>query len=117
MIIVNLYKDKLNQQTENPNSSRLSYKELIKSKRYWTTDYLYYLVRIQKTRYNPFSPNKKKKKNRSLTVDEVGDFDKNVIKRKIHSFRLYCRIPTLKKIVTAVNEDDSLPNLKQTSLH
>lgn len=50
-------------------------------------------------------------------AQKIDDFDKNALRRKVHSFWLKRQIPTLNKILTAVNDDDSLPNFKRTSLY
>lgn len=43
----------------------------------------------------------------------MDDFDKNTIRQKVHSFWFNHEIPTLLKILTAVNEDETLPNFKR----
>lgn len=60
------------------------------------------------------SPNRKRQK--PGIVNKIDDFDKNAIRRKIHSFWLNKELPTLQKILSAINEDETLPNLKKTSL-
>jgi len=60
------------------------------------------------------SPNRKR--NRPGVVDKIDDFDKNAIRRKVHLFWLNKELPTLAKILTAINEDNTLPNMKETSL-
>ncbi|KAL4104225.1 hypothetical protein QTP88_019534 [Uroleucon formosanum] len=60
------------------------------------------------------SPNRKRQK--PGVVDKIDDFDKNAIRRKVHSFWLNREIPTLSKILTAINEDETMPNIKETSL-
>lgn len=59
------------------------------------------------------SPNKKKL--RFTILDKVDDFDKNAIRRKIHSFWLNREVPTVTKMLVAINEDETLPNLKRSS--
>lgn len=49
-------------------------------------------------------------------VDKINDFDHNSIRRKIHSFWLNKELPTFSKILSAINEDKSLPEIKNTSL-
>ena len=60
------------------------------------------------------SPNRKR--NRPGVVDKIDDFDKNAIRRKVHSFWHNKELPTLAKVLTAINEDNTLPNMKETSL-
>lgn len=61
------------------------------------------------------SPNKIKIfKNVETKVD---DFDKYAIRRKIHQFWFNRELPTLDKILTVVNEDQSLPSFSRTSLY
>jgi len=61
------------------------------------------------------SPNKKK--NRPSIIQKIDDFEKNAIRRKIHDFWLKREIPTLNKILIAVNTDQDLPDLSLTSLY
>lgn len=49
-------------------------------------------------------------------VEIVDDFDKSCIRRKVHEFYLKGELPTLNKILQAVNSDDMLPNFSRTSL-
>lgn len=60
------------------------------------------------------SPNRKRM--RAGVVDKLDDFDKNAIRRKVHSFWHNRQLPTLAKVLTAINEDDTLPNMKETSM-
>lgn len=55
------------------------------------------------------------KKKRPTIVDKVNDFDKNTICQKIHVFWFRHEIPTLSKMLRAVNDDPDLPNLTHTS--
>jgi len=59
------------------------------------------------------SPNKKKI--RPTILEKVDDFDKHAIRRKIHGFWLNGEVPTVAKMLIAINEDDTLPNLKRSS--
>jgi len=59
------------------------------------------------------SPNKKKV--RATIIQKIDDFDKNAIRQKIHNFWRAGEVPTVAKILTAINEDDSLPNIKRSS--
>jgi len=60
------------------------------------------------------SPNKTKI--RPTVNDKIDDFDKNAIRQKIHGFWFRHEIPTLKKIVQAINDNPVLPNIPCTSL-
>ncbi|XP_026821732.1 uncharacterized protein LOC113560174 [Rhopalosiphum maidis] len=60
------------------------------------------------------SPNRRR--NKPGVVDKIDDFDKNAIRRKVHSFWHNKELPTLAKVLTAINEDSTLPNMKETSL-
>ncbi|KAE9522741.1 hypothetical protein AGLY_016850 [Aphis glycines] len=53
------------------------------------------------------SPNKKKV--RPTIIDKVDDFDKNAIRQKIHSFWFNREVPTISKMLAAINEDETLP--------
>lgn len=60
------------------------------------------------------SPNRKRQK--PGVLDKIDDFDKTVIRKKIHSFWLNKKLPTMSNILAAINEDETLPNIKETSL-
>lgn len=59
------------------------------------------------------SPNKKKV--RPTIIDKVDDFDKNAIRQKIHSFWFNRKVPTISKVLAAINEDETLPSMKRSS--
>lgn len=61
------------------------------------------------------SPNKTKI--RPKVTDKVDELDQNAIRQKVHQFWHNHQIPTLNTILTAVNEDDSLPNFSKMSLY
>ncbi|KAE9522255.1 hypothetical protein AGLY_017344 [Aphis glycines] len=61
------------------------------------------------------SPNKKRVK--SSLFDKIDDLDRNGLRQKIHSFWLRRELPTIDKILIAVNEDPSLPNFKRSTLY
>ena len=61
------------------------------------------------------SPNKKRIK--SSLFDKIDDLDRNGLRQKVHSFWLRRELPTIDKILVAVNEDPSLPNFKRTTLY
>lgn len=61
------------------------------------------------------SPNKKK---RRLNISEkTSEADIEAIRKKIQNFWLNQEIPTLQKIVEAVNNDDNLPSFSKSSMH
>uniref|UniRef100_A0A2S2P486 Uncharacterized protein n=2 Tax=Schizaphis graminum TaxID=13262 RepID=A0A2S2P486_SCHGA len=50
--------------------------------------------------------------------EKIDDFDKyNAIRRKVHQFWFRREIPTLDKILCAINEDVDWPNFSRTTLH
>lgn len=61
------------------------------------------------------SPNSKRCK-KSL-FDKIDDLDRSGLRQKIHSIWLRRELPTIDKILTAVNEDPLLPNFKRTTLY
>jgi len=105
-------------QAENPEGPRLGYKEMVKeiSKSSGIGQRtIISTLSEYKNRGTVTSPNKKK--HRLTITQKVDDFDRNAIRQKIHSFWLNRQIPTVLKMLTAVNEDESLPNFKRTSFH
>lgn len=66
-----------------------------------------------KTKGTVSSPNKKK--NRPTILEKIDSFDKQAIRRKIHGFWLNREVPTIAKMLVAINEDETLPNLKRSS--
>ncbi|CAI6374565.1 unnamed protein product [Macrosiphum euphorbiae] len=115
-IIINVYKDKIKQQLENPEMPKLSFRELIVSISK-TTGIGQRTIQTTLGEYKKegtvSSPNKKKV--RPTVLQKVDEFDKNVIRQKIHNFWRNREVPTISKMLIAINEDDSLPNLKRTS--
>jgi len=115
-IIINLYKDEVNQQLENPESPRLNYRQMILKiskacgigQRTIQTTLAEY-----KNKGTVSSPNKKKI--RPTIIEKVDDFDKNAIRQKIHSFWINREVPTIAKMLTAINEDEQLPSMKRSS--
>ncbi|KAE9544251.1 hypothetical protein AGLY_001430 [Aphis glycines] len=61
------------------------------------------------------SPNKTR--NKKCLFDSIDDLDRNALRQKVHSFWLRKEIPTIDKILHAVNEDPALPDFKRTSLY
>ncbi|KAL4156027.1 hypothetical protein QTP88_000062 [Uroleucon formosanum] len=115
-IIINMYKDKVKQQLENPDSPKLTYRQMLleiskssgigqRTVQTTLTEY--------KTKGTVSSPNKKKI--RPTILEKVDSFDKDAIRRKIHGFWLNREVPTLPKMLVAINEDDTLPNFKPSS--
>lgn len=47
----------------------------------------------------------KRKRQKLGMVNKIDDFDKNAIRRKVHSFWLNRELPTLPKILIAINEN------------
>ncbi|CAI6350039.1 unnamed protein product [Macrosiphum euphorbiae] len=61
------------------------------------------------------SPNKSKI--RATYKQKVDDFERDAIRRKVHEFWFRKQLPTLDKILTAVNEDPDLNTYKRSTLH
>ncbi|CAF4891119.1 unnamed protein product [Pieris macdunnoughi] len=49
-------------------------------------------------------------------IETIDDFDKSCIRKKVHEIFLKGEMPTINKILQAVNEDDMLPNFSRTSM-
>lgn len=56
-----------------------------------------------------------KERFRPTIIEKIDEFDKNAIRQKIHNFWRNREIPTIKKMLVAINEDETLPNMKRTS--
>lgn len=56
-------------------------------------------------------------RNKKCLFDQIDDLDRNALRQKVHSFWLRKELPTIDKILHAVNEDPSLPDFKRTSLY
>ncbi|XP_050066323.1 uncharacterized protein LOC126555442 [Aphis gossypii] len=114
-IIINLYKD-FNQQIENPENPRLNYRQMILKiskasgigQRTIQTTLAEY-----RNKGTVSSPNKKKI--RPTIIEKVDDFDKNAIRQKIHSFWFNREVPTVAKMLNAINEDEQLRSMKRSS--
>ncbi|KAK9744896.1 hypothetical protein QE152_g7338 [Popillia japonica] len=63
---------------------------------------------------NPSSP--PKKRSRTTIYDDLDEGQKSAIRRHVHSFFLRNELPTCTKILDVVNADDTLPELKRTTL-
>lgn len=59
------------------------------------------------------SPNMKR--HCSSSIQNVSEFERTAIRRKVHEFYLSKTTPTIAKILQAVNNDKDLPNFKQTT--
>lgn len=53
----------------------------------------------------------------SKVTDRVDKFDQNAIRQKVHQFWYNHQIFTLNKMLSAINEDDSLPSFSKMSLY
>eukprot|EP00102_Acyrthosiphon_pisum_P012353 XP_008181464.1 PREDICTED: uncharacterized protein LOC103308939 [Acyrthosiphon pisum] len=115
-IIINVYKDKIKQQLDNPTLPKLGFRDLIADISR-TTGIGQRTIQTTLGEYKKegtvSSPNKKKV--RPTILQKVDEFDKNAIRQKIHNFWRNREVPTIPKMLIAINEDDSLPNLKRTS--
>lgn len=49
--------------------------------------------------------------------DKINDLDRNGLWQKVRSIWLRRELPTIEKILTAVNDDPLLPNFKRTTLY
>lgn len=111
-----MYKDKLKQQLENPEMSKLSFRQMIVdiSK---TTGIGQRTIQntLAEYRNEGSVTSTKKKKVRPTIIEKVDEFDKNVIRQKIHNFWRNREVPTIPKMLVAINEDDSLPSLGRSS--
>jgi hypothetical protein len=50
-------------------------------------------------------------------TDKIDEFNQNAIRQKVHQFWHNREIPTLNKMLTVINEDDSLPHFSKMSLY
>ncbi|KAL4112125.1 hypothetical protein QTP88_015973 [Uroleucon formosanum] len=58
-----------------------------------------------------------KTRNKKCLFDKIDDLDRNALRQKVHSFWLKKELPTIDKILEAVNDDPALPNFKRTTLY
>ena len=58
-----------------------------------------------------------KTKIRAIFKDKIDDFERDAIRRKVHEFWFRKQLPTLNKILVAVNEDPDLHTYKRSTLH
>lgn len=61
------------------------------------------------------SPNRKR--TRTSLFDKIDELHRHGLRQKVHSFWLQRELPTVDKILIAVNEDPVLPNFKRTTLY
>lgn len=111
-MIINLYKTKMLQQPT------LRIKEVVKiiSKELGigqrTTQSTIAEYKNEKTVRSP-----NKTKIRATFKEKIDDFERDAIRRKVHEFWFRKQLPTLDKIVIAVNENPGLNTYKRSTLH
>lgn len=76
---------------------------------------IYKIAREKKEKGRVASPPPKLPKN--TIIDALDDLDLRGIRRKIYGFYFENELPTIDKILSAVNADDSLPNFKRTTFY
>jgi len=117
MMVVNLYKTKMTQQSTG-HGPKLTAKEIIK-KISEESGIGQRTVSVTLSEYRNkgivTSPNKTKI--RPKVTDKIDEFNQNAIRQKVHQFWHNREIPTLNKMLTVINEDDSLPNFSKMSLY
>lgn len=59
----------------------------------------------------------KKTKSRKRILEDVDDFDRNAIRRKVHEFFFRNELPTVDKVLKVVNDDPDLPTFKRTTFY
>lgn len=110
IMIVNLYK---NLKAENPNITKREAHTILSQR----TGFGIYSIKNTLLQYEKTggvtSPNKSKHRVSKLQL--VDEFDRNAIRRKIHQFYFNKELPTLQKVLRAINDDEDLPNFKRTS--
>lgn len=55
--------------------------------------------------------------NKKCLFDKIDDLDRNALRQKVHYFWLRKELPTIDKILQAVNDDPTLPNMKRSTLY
>ncbi|XP_060855338.1 uncharacterized protein LOC132933017 [Metopolophium dirhodum] len=112
LMIVNLYKSKIVQQPT------LKVKEVVKiiSKELGIgQNNIQLTISEYKNNKTVSSPNKSKI--RATFKDKIDDFERDAIRRKVHEFWFRKQLPTLDKILRAVNEDPDLNTYKRSVLN
>ncbi|XP_022160092.1 uncharacterized protein LOC111026344 [Myzus persicae] len=111
-MIINAYKSKL--ESDSTKSLRTIRQELSKELGIGATT-----ISTTITEYNNsktvISPSKTRIKT-SFRDTYYEEFERNVVRRHVHSFWFKREIPTVDKIHKAVSDDDSLPNISRTNL-
>lgn len=60
----------------------------------------------------------KTRKRKKPVLEKFDDFNKTAVRLKVHNFFFFKNeLPTLNKILSAVNDDPDLPNISRSSLH
>ncbi|XP_008189979.1 uncharacterized protein LOC103311918 [Acyrthosiphon pisum] len=109
--IFNLYKSKKHQQPD------IKYKEMIESiSKEIGIGKRTVITTISEYKNTGQLKSPCKTKIRPIINDKIDDFDKNAIRQKINGFWFRGEIPTLLKIVTAIDEDPGIPSLPRTYL-
>lgn len=111
-MIVNLYKSKMLQQPT------LKVKEVVKiisTELGIGQNTIQSTIAEYKKKKTVSSPNKCKI--RATYKQKTDDFERDAIRRKVHEFWFQKQLPTLDKILKAVNEDPGLNTYKRSTLH
>ncbi|XP_060864304.1 uncharacterized protein LOC132940594 [Metopolophium dirhodum] len=58
-----------------------------------------------------------KKRSKKCLFDKIDDLDRNALRQKVDSFWLKKELPTIDKVLEAVNDDPALPNFKRTTFY
>lgn len=61
------------------------------------------------------SPNRERRY--TNVTSKTDEFDKHAIRRKIHGIWINREVPTLNKILSVINKDESLPSFSRSTLH
>ena len=59
----------------------------------------------------------KKTKSRKRVLDDIDDFDKNTIRRKVQEFFFRNELSTINKVLKSVNDVTDLPTFKRTTFY
>ncbi|XP_049883814.1 uncharacterized protein LOC126379181 [Pectinophora gossypiella] len=73
------------------------------------------IIKEKRTMGTTSSP--QKHKDIKKIVDKLDDFTLSAIRLKIHQYYFDGELPTIKKVLTAVNEDDNLPNFTLSTMY
>ena len=111
--ILNIYKTLIN---DNPSFSNIDIVHKVALACGISKTSVYNILKEYKTTGELKSPSKTKHRPNTI-LTETDDFTKNAIRRKIHNFYFENTVPTIDKILQAVNEDPDLPNFKRTTLY